>query len=103
MKRLSNGVLALLATLLFAIPAESQAFFGFFGFNFGFGGGWGGNWWGPGYGYSPYYYGYRPYWSYPYYYRRYGPYGYHGLYSPWHYPLVTTLPAVTAPETAKSK
>ena len=41
MKRHSTFATALLATLLLAVPVESQAFFGFFGggFGFGFGGG----------------------------------------------------------------
>ncbi len=105
MKRLSSGVLALLATLLLAIPADSQAFFGFFGggFSFGFGGGWGGNWWGPGYWHNPWYYNwYRPYWAYPYGYG-YGHYPYYGLYSPYIYPYAVTVPTVTVPETSKSK
>lgn len=99
-KRLSTGALALLATLLLAIPMESQAFFGFFGFSFGFGGGWGGNWWGPGYWYRPWY---HRYWGYPYWYRGYGHYPYAGLYPFYSYPYTLAVPAVTVPETPKSK
>jgi hypothetical protein len=102
-KRLSHSALALLATLLFAVPTESQAFFGFFGFSFGFGGGWGGNWWGPGYWGSPYYYGYRPYWGYPYWHRGYGHYPYYSPYSFYQYPYTVTVPTLTAPETSTSK
>ena len=94
MKRHSVFAAALLATLLMAIPTQSQAFF----FSFGFGGGgWGGpGWWGPGYGYwhRPYRWGWRrPYyrrWAYP---------SYWG-YSPWvlpNYPVLTVPAAPAAP------
>lgn len=104
MKRISSGVLALAATLLFAVPTESQAFFGFFGggfgFGFGFGGGYG--WHGyPGYWYNPWYRSYYPYWRHRYW--RYPYFGYlpfHAL--PWSY-TYPTAPAVTAPETSDAK
>ena len=110
MKRLSTATLALLATLLVAIPSQSHAFFGFFGggFSFGFGSGWG--WGGPGWGWGgPYYWNrpwYRRYGRYPYWrYRRwFGPYSY-GLFAPYYYPYALTAPApaVETPESAAEK
>lgn len=85
MKRSHVFASAVLATLLLAIPAQSEAFFGFFGggFGFGLGGGtswWGGpGWWGPGWWDSgPGWWGYRP-WYRPWY--RVQPYAWH--YRPW--------------------
>jgi len=117
MKRLSSTTLALLATLLVAVPSQSHAFFGFFGggFGFGFGTGWGSGWgWGgPGWGWGgPYYWHrpwYRPWRRYPYWrrYRRFGPFGPfgYGLFDPYYYPYALTPPApeVKAPESAKEK
>lgn len=116
MKRLSSAALALLATLMVAVPSESQAFFGFFGggFSFGIGSGWGWGgpgwgWGGPGYWYRPWYhrYGRYPYWRYRRWLRRYGPYSYYGLFAPYYpvypYVLTTPAPAVKAPESAKEK
>ena len=102
MKRISYGLLALVATLLWAVPLESQAFFGFFGggFGFGFGSGWHG--WGPGYWYRPWYYGGYPYWRYPYRWRRYR-WGYPYRYPVLYLPPVVTQPLVVAPETPKEK
>jgi hypothetical protein len=112
---------ALLGTLLLAVPAQSQAFFGFFGggFSFGFGGGWGGwggpGWWGPGYWGGPGYYWHRPYywyrpyryWRRPYFwgYRRPYFWGYpgYGLTLPYVYSPQVVLPAVQAPATRQEK
>jgi hypothetical protein len=113
MKRLSTAALALLATLLVAIPTESQAFFGFFGGGFGFGIGSGWGWGGPGWGWGGPYYWHRPWhhrWRrYPHWRHRrlfgpFGPYGY-GLFAPYYYPYALTAPApaVKAPESAKEK
>lgn len=124
MKRRSAFTTALLATLLLAVPVQSEAFFGFFGGGFSFGvgggfGGWGGpGWWGPGYWGGPGYYGYRPYYWHryrPYYWHRYGPfyrpfrwgYGYsypfYGLIPPFAYVPQVTVPTVTAPATSTAK
>lgn len=97
MRRLSIFASALLATVLFAIPLESQAFFFGFGssFSFGFGGG---GWWHPGY----YGWGY-PYYGYSYAYPYYG----HGYHYPYYYryhfsrPFLPYQPLVTAPATPK--
>ena len=108
---------ALLGTLLLAVPAQSQAFFGFFGggFSFGFGGGWGGwggpGWWGPGYWGGPGYYWHRPYswryWHRPYFWRHYRPYlwsyPFHGLTLPYAYVPQVVVPTVQAPATSKEK
>ena len=117
MKRLSTAALALLATLLFAVPSESEAFFGFFGggFGFGFGSGWGWGgpgwgWGGPGYWHRPYYYRYGryPYRRYRRWHRPFGRYSYGGLFAPY-YPFALTAPAlaptpaVETPESAKEK
>ncbi len=120
MKRRTAFATALLATLLLAVPVESQAFFGFFGGGFSFGGGFGGwggpSWWGPGYWGGPGYYWHRPYhWRRPYYwrgYRRFGwpysrGYGYHypfyGLIPPITYVPQVAVPAVAAPATSAEK
>ena len=114
MKRHSILLTALLGTLLLVIPAQSQAFFGFFGggFSFGLGGGWGGwggpGWWGPGYWGGPGYYGYRPYyWRRPFYRHYYRPYFWsypaYGLTPPYVYGPQVTLPTVQAPATTKEK
>jgi hypothetical protein len=113
MKRHSVFAAALLATLLMAIPTQSQAFF----FSFGFGGGgwggwngWGGpGWWGPGWAGPRYSYWHRPYyarWHRPWY-RRWGYPSYWG-YSPWvtpTYPVLTVpaAPRVQAPATSADK
>lgn len=117
MKRSHVFVSALLATLLLAIPAQSQAFFGFFGggFSFGLGGGWSGwggpGWWGPGYwgGYPGYWggpgYWHHPYrhryWRRPYLWHRYRHWGYpfYGLGLPYYYAPPAAAPAPKAPET----
>lgn len=106
-------LVGLSASALLVLPAQSQAFFGFFGggFSFGFGGGFGGwggpgwwgglGWWGPGYGYG-YGYGYGPYawgWHRPWYYWAYPyagyPYGlgltHYSVYVP--QVLIPTMPA----------
>ena len=109
-KKLFTAASALAAVILAAIPAQSQAFFGFFGggFSFGVGGGyWGGpGWWGP-YGYGPGY-GRHHRWLHPYhrrFYRRWHhPYLAHRFWGfprygyPYfhHVPVVGTLPAVPA-------
>ena len=106
MKRLSSTLIAMVATLLMAVPGESQAFFGFFGggFSFGFGGGgWGGpGRWGPGYWHRPYAYGYhyyRPYWGYPFL-----GYPYHSLIRPYYYTVPQlVVPTVKAPASAQEK
>ena len=113
MKRLSSTLIAMVATLLMAVPGESQAFFGFFGggFSFGFGGGgWGGpGWWGggpgrwgPGYWHRPYAYGYhyyRPYGGYPFL-----GYPYHSLIRPYYYAAPQlVVPTVKAPASAQEK
>jgi hypothetical protein len=113
MRRHPIFLAALLGTLLLALPAQSQAFFGFFGggFSFGFGSGWGGpGWWGPGYSwYRPYsHYWYRPYlWRRPYYWRYYRPYrwGYPfvGLTLPHAYVPQVLPPAAQAPATSQEK
>ncbi len=105
MKRHSSAVLALLATLLFAVPTESQAFFGFFGggFSFGFGGGSGWHGWGPGYWHRPWY---HRYWGYPRYRYRYRPYGYYPYrrwFAPYYQPYLPGPPAATVPETKSEK
>ena len=118
MKRSHVLVSSALAALLLLIPAQSQAFFGFFGggFGFGFGGGWSGwggpGWWGPGYwGYPGYWgrhaYWHRPYrfWRHPYSWHRYRYWGYplYGLGLPFVYTPPVAVPAPTAPEGAKEK
>jgi hypothetical protein len=117
MKRHAVFVAALLATLLMAVPAESQAFF--FSFGGGFGGGWGGwggpwwggpGWWGPGYGYW-----HRPYygrWHRPWYRRGWYPDNW-GAWDNWgymprvlpQYPVLTppAAPATQAPATSTEK
>ncbi len=112
MKKLCMAAAALSAVILAAIPAQSQAFFGFFGggFSFGVGGGyWGGPGWGGPYGYGPGYWRHR-YWGHPYYrFRRWHrPYlahrfwglPYYGYPYFHHLPVVATVPSVTvkAPE-----
>ncbi|NEX18789.1 hypothetical protein G3480_00365 [Thiorhodococcus mannitoliphagus] len=114
MKRSHVFLSALLATLLLAIPAQSQAFCGFFGggFGLGFGGGWSG-WGGPGWwGGYPGDWGGPAYWHQPYqFWRR--PYLWHG-YRSWGNPFLgprlaygyapeVVAPAAKAPETAKEK
>ncbi len=119
MRRHSVFVTALLATLLVAVPAQSHAFFGFFGggFNFGFGGGWGGGWGGPWGGWGgpgwggwggPSYLWHRPYgWHRPYAWHYYQPYQwaypYQGLTLPYPYVPQVTVPTVQAPETSSEK
>ena len=107
MKKLCTAASAFLAVLLMAIPAQSQAFFGFFGggFSFGFGGGgWGGpGYWGPywrrGYWGNPYYRYGR--WRRPYFANRFWGMPYYGYPYFHHLPVVATVPAATpvkAPE-----
>ena len=121
MRRHSVFLSVLLATLLLAVPAQSQAFFGFFGggFNFGFGGGWGGGWGGPGWWGSNYWGGpgywggtgynwYRPnYLHRPYAWQYYRPFGwtqpYYGLTLPYAYAPPVMVPAVQAPVSAQEK
>jgi hypothetical protein len=88
MKKRSVFGAAFLGTILFLVPLQSQAFFGFFGGGFSFGTGWGGwggpgwwgpGWWGPGWYRSRYlgwpaYHSYRPYWRRRYWHRFYRPY-----------------------------
>ncbi len=111
MKKLCTATAALSAVVLMAIPAQSQAFFGFFGggFSFGFGGG---GWGGPGYGYGGPGYWRRGYWGHPGY--RYGrwrhPYfAYRGWGLPYygypyfhHLPVVATMPALPAVTTVRA-
>jgi len=114
-------LLGLSAAVLLALPAQSQAFFGFFGGGFSFGaggglGGWGGpGWWGPrywggpgwrrgGYGYGPYAWGwYRPWrwhhWGYPY--AGY-PYG-RGLIPQYSYLPQVVVPVAPAPAKTEEK
>lgn len=119
MKRFHVFASALLATLLLAVPAQSQAFFGFFGGGFGFGFGGGGGWWGgPGWWGSPGWWGGYPgwggyrYWHRPWHYRPYG-WAYRYRYPFWGgaYPFlppialppVVTPKAAAAPETSTEK
>ena len=122
MKRSQVLLASVLATLLLAAPAQSQAFCcGFFGggFSFGFGGGWSGwggpSWWGPGYwGGYPGYWGGPAHWHRPYY-RRFWhtPYSWHrdrfwsdpvyGLGWPQFVPPLALAPAPTTPEGTKAK
>lgn len=118
MKRSGVFLSAVLGTLLFAIPAQSQAFFGFFGggFSFGFGGGWSGwggpGWWGPGYWGGPGHWGWPGYWGGPGYlwHRRYAwhhPYlwghPYPALAPPFGYLPQVAAPPTKTPETSKDK
>lgn len=115
MRRHSSLVTALLATGLLAAPAESEAFFGFFGggFSFGFGGGFGSRWWGGpgwwgypgwyGYGYGPYaWHWYRP-WGHPYLGYPHYVSPFYGLSLPYAYVPRPVLPAVQAPATVEEK
>ena len=102
MKRLPVFASALLATALVALPAPSQAFFGFFGGGFSFGGGtgwWGGpGWWGGGPGWwggGPGWWGPR-HWSRSWRYHR--PYAWYGRYwRPYFAPPVVWGPPMIAP------
>ena len=84
-KKLFTAASALAAVILAAIPAQSQAFFGFFGggFSFGVGGGgyWGGPGWGGPYGYGPGYWRHR-HWIHPYHRR---------FYRRWHHPYLAPI------------
>ena len=93
---------ALVAVLSLAVPTQSQAFCGFFGFSFGFGG-WGGpGWWGPGYWGRPGYWGYDYYGYHPYRYYGWGnpflTYAYYGLTVPYAYPPLLAQAAPAAKE-----
>ena len=110
MNKLYTAAVALSAVILAALPAQSHAFFGFFGggFSFGVGGGYHGyggpGWWGPGYWHRRHwghpYYRYRR-WHHPYFAHRFWGLPHYGYPYFHHLPVVATVPVaptVKAPE-----